>query len=226
MGGVHPAGVLHPVELRPAGFEPAACGLGNRRSIHLSYEREVLTRDSQSWNGLLSTCLRRDPRDSVQRIALTLYRVACMATAPSTARTIEAARSMRHCPRSLFVGIANAGRSGDRWGPGNWSRDHARTGGPRICARGQLSQRRAGGGDGMPRSRKTVDRPERSRSAPTWLTLSRGVDSWTKRSEHHGRVDFWVNNAGVAPGSGRIFWKRHPRAGTVSWTPIFADRSF
>ena len=29
-------------ELRPAGFEPATCGLGNRRSILLSYEREVL----------------------------------------------------------------------------------------------------------------------------------------------------------------------------------------
>ena len=34
---------LPAVELRPAGFEPAACGLGNRRSIHLSYERVVLS---------------------------------------------------------------------------------------------------------------------------------------------------------------------------------------
>ena len=52
------AGVFHPVELRPAGFEPATCGLGNRRSIHLSYEREVLAdNDSQSANGLMSTYL-------------------------------------------------------------------------------------------------------------------------------------------------------------------------
>ena len=35
-------------ELRPAGFEPATCGLGNRRSILLSYEREVLSPEELS----------------------------------------------------------------------------------------------------------------------------------------------------------------------------------
>jgi len=33
------------LKMRPAGFEPAACGLGNRRSIHLSYGRPIFNPD-------------------------------------------------------------------------------------------------------------------------------------------------------------------------------------
>ena len=38
----------------PAGLEPAACGLGNRRSIHLSYGGNILLRSilyEISWGG-------------------------------------------------------------------------------------------------------------------------------------------------------------------------------
>ena len=39
----------------------------------------------------------------------------------------------------------------------------------------------------------------RSRSAPTWPTSSRGVDLLDETIQAHGRVDLWVNNAGIAP---------------------------
>ena len=48
MTALHRTGMPRLDEHAPAGFEPAACGLGNRRSILLSYERQVLCRGKLS----------------------------------------------------------------------------------------------------------------------------------------------------------------------------------
>ena len=41
----------------------------------------------------------------------------------------------------------------------------------------------------------------------------------------HGRVDFWVNNAGIAPRQAGRFARNHAsKAGTTCWRPIFGDR--
>ena len=96
-----------------------------------------------------------------------------------------------------------------------------RSGRSGLCAGRQLSHRRAGRGDGMPRSRGARIAHARSRSAPTWPTSSRGVGCVDETIQAHGRIDLWVNNAGVAP---------HERSDLLettaeSWDHVLDDQS-
>ena len=81
---------------------------------------------------------------------------------------------------------------------------------------GQLSHRRAGGCGGLPRSRgaRIAAAPIAIRADVADLEQGRRLVDETMRCARP--LDFWVNNAGVAPlSAARIFWKPPPRAGTA-----------
>jgi hypothetical protein len=90
MAALHSAGFLHPVELRPAGFEPAACGLGNRRSIHLSYEREVLI-EILSHGTVCCQCVCDAFREERARDKVIIQTRKVISVLPSTGRTLRVA---------------------------------------------------------------------------------------------------------------------------------------
>ena len=63
----------------------------------------------------------------------------------------------------------------------------------------ELPVRSRGRGIGVPRSRDARIAAGDCDAAPTWPTWSRGCRLLEETLERFGRVDLWVNNAGIAP---------------------------
>ncbi len=108
---------------------------------------------------------------------LILYRVTSVAMSPATSRDTQVASSMKSRPGVNFDDTR--------------TRVAVVTGGGRGIGRGitlaladlgfalvvNYRSDQPGRDDGLPRSRRTLDRPRRSRFARTWLTWSKGAGS-------------------------------------------------